>query len=233
MVIDADDPLAHAVTRAIQHGDHAALTDLLAAHPLLATTFIQSPDGTRRSLLHVATDWPGHFPNVGETIALLVAAGASVDARFVGAHTETPLHWAASSDDVAALDALLDCAADIEADGAVIAGGTPLADATAFAQWAAARRLVERGAHTTLFDSAALGLIDRIRTCLDASPKPANDELDGALWAAGHGNQPQAAQLLIEHGADRHWISPWDSTTPAEAAARNGAQALAHWLRTG
>jgi ketosteroid isomerase-like protein len=35
-----------------------------------------------------------------------------------------PLHWAASSDDVEALDALLDAGADIEADGAVI-GAAP------------------------------------------------------------------------------------------------------------
>ena len=45
-----------------------------------------------------------------------------VDARFVGRHRETPLHWAASSDDVAVLDALLVAGADIDADGGVIAG---------------------------------------------------------------------------------------------------------------
>ncbi|MEZ5256304.1 MAG: hypothetical protein R2705_05285 [Ilumatobacteraceae bacterium] len=72
---------------------------------------------------------------MAQTIALLVAAGAGVDARFEGPHTETLLHWAASSDDVAALDALLDAGADIEADGGVIARGTPLFDAVAFGQW--------------------------------------------------------------------------------------------------
>src|SRR5258707_490715 len=82
-----------------------------------------------------------------------------VTARSTGAHTETPLHWAASCDDVAALDALLEHGADIEAPGAVIGGGTPLADAVAFGQWQAARRLVERGARTTLWQAAALGLM--------------------------------------------------------------------------
>ncbi len=61
-----------------------------------------------RTLLHVATDWPGHFPHVSASIVALVEAGADVNARFHGPHEETPLHWAASSDDVAALDALLD-----------------------------------------------------------------------------------------------------------------------------
>ena len=37
-----------------------------------------------------------------------------------------------------------------EAPGAVIGDGTPLADATAFGQWNAARRLIEPGAHSTL-----------------------------------------------------------------------------------
>ena len=58
-----------------------------------------------RSLLHVVTDWPGHLANGPDSVAALVAAGADVNARFTGPHTETPLHWAASSDDVAVLDA--------------------------------------------------------------------------------------------------------------------------------
>ncbi|WP_374118822.1 ankyrin repeat domain-containing protein [Allokutzneria sp. A3M-2-11 16] len=98
-----------------------------------------------RSLPHVATDWPGHFPRVAESIQALVEAGADVNARFRGPHEETPLHWAASSDDVAALDALLDAGADIETPGAVLGGGPPLADARGFKQWNVASRLVERG----------------------------------------------------------------------------------------
>src|SRR6185436_12260940 len=111
------------------------------------------PCGMSRSLLHVATDWPGHFPNGAATVAALIEAGADVNARFSGPHTETPLHLAASSDDVDVLDALLDAGADIEAPGAVIGGGTPIADAAAFGQWDVARRLVERGASTNLWES--------------------------------------------------------------------------------
>ncbi len=128
MTIDPEDPLAVAVTEAIQAGDLDRLRRLLAEHPGLATARLgdDRPGGMTRTLLLVATDWPGHFSNGPATVALLVEAGADVNARFGGGrHDETPLHWAASSDDVEVLDALLDLGADIEAPGAVIAGGTP------------------------------------------------------------------------------------------------------------
>jgi hypothetical protein len=135
LILPADDPLAVAATEAAQSGDLETLHRLLAEHPGLATAFIGDyPDGMSRTLLHAATDWPGHFPNNVATVQVLLDAGADVDARFTGPHTETPLHWAASSDDVEVLDVLLDAGADIAATGAVIVGGTPLTDAVAFGQ---------------------------------------------------------------------------------------------------
>ena len=65
---------------------------------------------------------------------MLVDAGADVDARYEGVHKQTPLHWAASSDDVDALDALLDSGADIEAPGAFNGVGGPLDNAVGFGQ---------------------------------------------------------------------------------------------------
>lgn len=65
---------------AIKAGDVEALRAALAADPALATA---RPDG-QRTLLHVLTDWPGHFPRALETLAVLLAAGADVDARFAG-----------------------------------------------------------------------------------------------------------------------------------------------------
>ncbi len=74
-----------------------------------------------RSLLHVVTDWPGRRPSGAVLVRMLVAAGADVNAAFRGDHRETPLHWAASSDDVDVIDALVEAGADLNAPGAVIA----------------------------------------------------------------------------------------------------------------
>jgi ankyrin repeat protein len=231
--IDTEEPIAVDVAEAIHNGDVARLKRLLAENPGLAAARLgdDDPDGMSRSLLHVATDWPGHFPNVATTIAVLVDGGADVNARFRGPHGETPLHWAASSDDVEALDALIDAGADIEATGAVIAGGTPLTDAAAFAQWNAARRLVERGAHAPLREAATLGLIDRVEAYCEADPPPTRDDLTQALWHAGHGGQRLVAEYLLGRGADLNWVSTWDGLTALDAARRNEAYDVADWLR--
>ncbi len=210
---------------AVRSGDHASLATVLAAHPALVVGPLPGHGG--RSLLHVVTDWPGHRPGIAATIARLVGAGADVRARFVGAHTETPLHWAASSDDVEAVAALLDAGADIDAPGAVIGGGTPLNDATAFAQWDAARLLVERGATVSPFDAAALGMTDRIAAAVEAGEV---DSLDPLLWGACHGGRLDTASLLVDAGADVDWRG-WDDLTPLGAAERAGATELVAWLR--
>jgi ankyrin repeat protein len=141
------------------------------------------------------------------------------------------LHWAASSDDVEVLDALLDAGADIDACGAVIGGGTPLDDARAFAQWRAAHRLVERGARTTLQDAATLGLADRVERYFADPTRPEPGEVRRALWGACHGGQHQCAAYLLDRGADINWIPGWENLTPLDAATRSGATELAAWLR--
>ena len=225
--LNPEDPLAVAAVTAIRAGDLQTLKSLLSANPGLAAARI---DSNSRTLLHVATDWPGHFPNVAATLAELIAHGSEVNARCNGRHTETPLHWAASSDDVAALDALLDRGADIEAPGAVIGGGTPLADAVAFGQWDAARRLVERGARTTLWQDAALGLMSQLEEHFAKDAPPAPEDVTNAFWCACHGGQREAAEYLLSRGADLNWVG-YDGLTPLDAANRSGARELAAWLR--
>ncbi|MEV6750908.1 ankyrin repeat domain-containing protein [Streptomyces sp. NPDC051214] len=234
-VLNSLDPLAVSVTEAIQKGDVPALHRLLADHPALATSRISQdgPAAGRRSLLHIATDWPGHRPHTAEVIATLVAAGADPDARFVGAHTETPLHWAASNDDITALDALIAAGADIEASGAVIGGGAPLADARGFGQWRAARRLLEHGARADLQDAATLGLLDQVEAFLAApdSPAPTESAITSAFWGACHGGQLPTAKLLLLKGAEVNWIG-YDDMTPLDIARAQGADDVVQWLLT-
>jgi ankyrin repeat protein len=230
-LIAADDPLAVAATTAVQAGDLDALERLLTKDPWLATARIGDWD-SHRTLLHAATDWPGHFPNGPAVVQRLVAAGADVNAhsRF-SSHTETPLHWAASSDDVATLDALLDAGADIEATGAVLGGGTALADACGFGNWAAARRLVERGAQTRLSDAAALGLLDRVQAMFADQPVPDPDVITQSFWSACHGGQLRTAQYLLQRGADINWIG-WGDNTPLDLVDEGSQPELAGWLRS-
>jgi uncharacterized protein len=222
------DPAVVAAVAAIEAGDIAGLRRALAADRGLARARVASRDGAERTLVHIVADWPGHRPHGAAAVAALVAAGAEVDARCAGPHTETPLHWAASCDDVAVLDALLDAGADLEATGAVIAGGTPLADAVAFAQWGAAHRLVERGAQTTLWQAAALGLADDLAEHL-AGEDPAPEALTNALWHACRGGQTACARVLLARGADPRWVGH-DGLTPLAAARRAEASDTVAWL---
>jgi uncharacterized protein len=235
LYLPTDDPRAKAAVAAIHTGDISSLRRLLVAHPELATAQLGEtpPRGMSRTLLHVATDWPGHFPDVTVTIQVLVEAGADVNARFSGPHTETPLHWAASSNDLAALDALLDAGADLEAPGSVLGGGPPLSDATGFAQWAAAHRLVARGAHTTIGDAAALGLHARLEEYFASGhPAPTSADVTRAFWGACHGGQRETAEYLLARGAELNWLPSWEDVTPLDAAERSGATAVAAWLRS-
>lgn len=231
--LSQEDPLAVALTQAIKEGATEDLDALLAKHPRLATTRIHDEAGPAwRSALHLATDWPGHFPNVARTIELLVAAGADVNAPMRGPNEETPLHWAASSNDVKAIDALLDAGADLDARGAVIAGGDPLEDAIGFQNWEAARHLVERGARTNLGDEAALGLMANMKTRFAADSPPGKGGVDYAFWNACCAGQLEAAQFLHEQGADLNWIPDWCEEGPLEGAVKSKNEELVSWLKS-
>ena len=117
----APDPRVLEFTTALQSGDVVRLRALLAADPGLATSLINS-----RTPLHLFADAPGHRPNPAGVVSALAEAGADLNAQATGMwHHETPLHWAASNDDVELIDALLDAGADIEHPGSSIGGGPP------------------------------------------------------------------------------------------------------------
>ena len=232
--IQADDARAVALVAAIHSGDVESFQRYLHDNPDLATARVLDRRGVSRTLLHIVADWPGHFPNGAQTVAILVAAGADVSARVVhpGPHgsPETALHWAASSDDVAVLDALVDGGADIEAPGAVFTGGTPMSDAVVFGQWRAARKLFERGATTTIWEAAALGLLDRVRGFCAIEPAPVREQITNAFWNACRGGQQPTAEYLLDRGADLNWVGH-DGKTPCDVAQESGDDNLIQWLR--
>ncbi|GAB7328814.1 hypothetical protein MBLNU13_g00702t1 [Cladosporium sp. NU13] len=229
MIIDKTDSRAQAAEKAIHEGDIASLNTLLKTCPELSSCYI-GDDTEARSLLHILADWPGNRPNSCSIAKVLITAGADVNASFIGkAHSETPLHWAASNNDVALIDAFLDNGANIDADGGVI-DRTALADARAFLQLEAAHRLIARGASTTLQDLATLGILDQVKSHYQKS-RPEEHETDCALWNACHGGQLATAKFLYEMGGNRQFVPPWDDVTPLGAAERSSATDVVEWLQ--
>lgn len=237
--LSTDDPLAIELRGAIHHGDVAALQALLDSDPGLANAWIGKRGGGSQTPILVAVDWPGHFPNVARTIAALAAAGADVNVHYPPHPKdpncrETPLHQAASSNDVAAIDALVEAGAEVNAPGAIFTGGGPLSDAVIFANWDAARRLVEHGAEIEWWQAAALGRLDVMQTRWNDPTPPTHDEITRAFWHACRAAQRTTAEYLLDAGADPHWIG-WDHKTPMRCAELSGDPEFATWLhdRTG
>lgn len=198
------DPLAVQLTWAIRSGDVDTLQRLLAERPDVATVRMigrRGPEGGWRTALHVATDWPGYFPNAPAAVALLIDAGADPNDDSGGDHPETPLHWAASTDDVDVAVVLIDGGSRLDTPGGSI--GTPLDNAIGYGCWHVARLLAERGAPVdALWHAAALGLLTRLDELLAATPPPNADDLNAAFWQACHGGQRRAAERLLAAGAD-------------------------------
>jgi uncharacterized protein len=220
------DPRAFEFAAALKLGDVDRLRALLAADPALATSKINSCRP-----LHLFADAPGHRPNAAAVVSLLVAAGADLDAHAACTwHHETALHWAASNDDVELIDALLDAGADIEHPGSSIGGGPPAQSALGYAQWAALRRLVERGAQVGLSHAAALGIMPVMTSLAETSPPPGPEEVSPAFWNACRAGQLPAAKYLAARGAELNWPAPWSGETPLDAARAQHQRETVDWL---
>ena len=208
-----DDAAAELVS-AIHAGDLDRARRVLGEHPVLVAGSLGGSVGTRTAL-HVVTDWPGYFPNGPEMVRLLIALGADPDARPEPGD-ETPLHWAASSDDADVAEALVDAGADIEApDGSI---GTPLANAVGYGCWHVARLLVARGATVDKpWLAAALGQVGRLAELLGDQPAP--EAVSQAFWHACSGAQRRAAEYLLSRGADLDWVPDYAEGTPLDAAS--------------
>lgn len=197
------DPIAIKLTQAIHTGDLRTLEGMLQERAELAVVRMigrHGVEGGWRTPLHAATDWPGYFPSAPATVTLLLQAGADPNDDTGGNCPETPLHWAASTDDVDVAVVLIDAGADLETPGGSI--GTPLDNAIGYRCWHVARLLAERGARVEkLWHAAALGMLDQLEELL-ASASPTAEDLNGAFWQACSGGQRRAAERLLAEGAD-------------------------------
>jgi hypothetical protein len=222
---------ADQLVAAIHTGDVDWVERLLASDAGLALAPLGGRHGTRTPL-HVVADWPGYFPNGPQIARSLIAAGGDPNARDPGKPSETPLHWAASSDDADVAGALIDGGADINLpDGSI---GTPLDNAIGYGCWNVARLLAERGARVEkLWHAAALGMLDRLQELVSAQPNADVDELSQAFWHACNAGQRRAAEFLLGAGANLNWIPDYAQGTPLDAAQQLGTQHqnVISWLR--
>lgn len=218
--IKQNDPMVASFVRAVQTGDVDALRHLIAEFPDMVTKRALDNKGSSRTVLHVVTDWPGYFPNGPEIVKILIDAGADPNAPIMGSwHSETPLHWAASSDDVDVAAALIDGGADIELLGGSIGGGTPLDNAVGYGCWHVARLLVHRGARVdSLWHAAALGMMTRVEELMDSDPSQTSEDITQAFWHACSGGQRRVAEYLLTRGADINGIPDYSSQTALDAA---------------
>ena len=107
-----------------------------------------------------------------------------------------------------------------------------MSDAVVFAQWRAARRLLARGATTTIWQAAALGLLDRVREICSTEPPPAPEQVTNAFWNACRGGQQATAEYLLDRGGDLNWVGH-DGKTPCDVARESGDDDLVRWLQAG
>jgi len=230
------DPVAVKLTLAVRGGDLDALRGILADRPELARVRMvgrKGLEGGWRTPLHAATDWPGCFPAAPAVVALLLGAGADPDDDSGGGRPETPLHWAASTDDVEVAAALIDGGANLEIPGGSI--GTPLDNAIGYGCWHVARLFLQRGAPVdTLWHAAALGMLTRLDELLGTIPPPTQADLNEAFWQACHGGQRRTAERLLAAGADINACPAYANNQSAlDAATRPDTRRdlLASWLQ--
>jgi hypothetical protein len=227
------DPVAGELTLAIQSGDLYTLRRLLGERPdLVAVRMIgrKGLEGGWRTPLHAATDWPGYFPGAPAAVTLLLEAGSDPNVDSGGNCPETPLHWAASTDDVEVAVALIDGGAHLETPGGSI--GTPLDNAIGYGCWHVGRLLAERGAKVDkLWHAAALGMLTRLEELMVANL--GDQEISKAFWHACSGAQRRAAEYLLSQGADPNWVPDYAEGTALDAASGSGTrrQNVLTWLR--
>jgi len=233
--------------RAIITGNVVALRTEIAAEPALVHARSASPH--RAMLLHyvaangIESELQGQVANADEIAAVLLAAGAEVDAQCEAYCQSTTMDLLVSSDHpyeagVAGKLVELLCSAGAAVDG-IKDDGSPLAAALCFAILDCVDALFARGAHTeNLIFAAAAGRADWMRRWLDGDdsvlgrPPPAFLPLSSdraiaaeqALVFASMCGQLEIVRFLVGRGVNvnanppgSHWTA-----TPLHTAAIQG-----------
>jgi hypothetical protein len=237
VTIPGDAPTAVELRLAVHGGDVELVRRLLSDNPDFARARFEARGGTSTAL-HFVTDWPGYFPNGPSIVHLLIDAGADTNALTTGGGSptpgpgsETPLHYAASSDDVDVAAALIDRGADLETPGGSI--GTPLDNAVGYACWHVARLLVMRGARVEkIWHAGALGMLGRLDELLVPETDP--EQISQGFWHACGAGQRRAAERLLRAGADLNWEPDYAQGTALDAASGLGTRQenVLEWLRS-
>jgi ankyrin repeat protein len=206
-----------AAHEAIKNGDVRKLSRLLAENPRLVHLRVVRG----RTLFNQLADWPGRWPRRLESAAILIAAGADINARTgTGDIEETTLQEAVSCYDSALTELLIEAGASVNG---LDDDRRPLAQALFYGAGDAAKVLIEKGAVIDLEFAAGLGRADLIPTFFDSEgallpaagshhppvdrPVPPADDapselLEQALVYAAINGQTETAGQLIDRGAD-------------------------------
>jgi hypothetical protein len=236
--IPSDAPVAVELLHAVRVGDVGLISHLLSENRDLASARFGSVERGTGTALHYVSGWPGYYPRGPEIVHLLVDAGADPNALTTGRGSatpgpgsETPLHYAASNDDVDVAAALIDRGSDLETpDGSI---GTPLDNAVGYACWHVARLLVMRGARVAkVWHAGAMGMLDRLEDLL--VPGIDRELISQGFWHACAAGQRRAAERLLSEGADLNWVPDYAQGTPLDAAMGLGTRQenVLEWLRS-
>lgn len=224
---------------AVKNADLEQLQSLLQQYPYLINA--RAPENRPEyrkgaSLLHILSAPPGHIRNRTQIAEFLIRKGSDVNSRLQYSRGDTPLHWAARSDDIELIEVFLKHRADIESKGSVIESGSPLHVAIHFGSRNAAKYLAEKGADVHSAPLAAgLGKIELFRTLVSSESmqlpryKITLMYLKSFNYAVFNQQFTLADQLLLT-GVDINGRHGMDNYTLLHLVAMRGSAPMAKYL---